>query len=298
MSTDSLWVYLDGEYMKRPEAKISIFDHGLMYGDGVFEGIRAFGGVVFKLDEHITRLFSSAKMIKLQVPASKEDIIVIVLEVLRRCELQDAYIRVVVTRGVGPVGLSYLNCPKPTFMVFAEPIVSTSMLEEKGVSAIVSSIRRDPVDATTHEIKSLNYLNSIMAKTEAIVLGIDEAIMLDTRGFVSEATTTNIFIVKNLEITTPPATAGILHGITRDRVIELARELGYLVTVRDMTIYEVVSADEVFLVGTYAGIIPMVELKRDLIGDGKPGLVTRRLIEVFKKIAREPTEGTVIYTEK
>jgi len=217
-------VYIDGKYYPRSEAKVSVFDHGLLYGDGVFEGIKSYNGVVFKLKEHLDRLYFSAKAIMLDVPLSREDMAKAVLETLRKNNLKDAYVRLVVTRGVGDLGLDPKKCPKPSVFVIAVPLLVLYDEEKrrKGMSMIVASVRRDPVDATTHEIKSLNYLNSILAKIEANNVGADEAIILDTHGLVSEATAENIFIVKNSKIMTPPATSGPLAGITASVVKSIA----------------------------------------------------------------------------
>ncbi len=224
MAQKEALVYIDGKYYPRAEAKVSVFDHGLLYGDGVFEGIKSYNGVVFKLKEHLDRLYFSAKAIMLDVPLSREDMAKAVLETLRKNNLKDAYVRLVVTRGVGDLGLDPKKCPKPSVFVIAVPLLVLYDEEKrrKGMSMIVASVRRDPVDATTHEIKSLNYLNSILAKIEANNVGADEAIILDTHGLVSEATAENIFIVKNSKIMTPPATSGPLAGITASVVKSIA----------------------------------------------------------------------------
>lgn len=292
-----LLIYIDGSYYPKSEAKISVYDHGLLYGDGVFEGIRAYDGVVFKLDEHLDRLYHSAHTIALEIPMSKEEMKKAVLDVLKKNNLRDAYIRLVVTRGVGDLGLDPRKCSKPTVVIITEPLIQLHGEEKKktGVTAIISWVKRDPVDATTHEIKSLNYLNSILAKIEANIAGVDEAICLDKRGFVCEGAAENIFIVKNGEIATPPICTGALAGITRGVVIKLARKLGYSVTERNITPNELFNADEVFFTGTAAEIIPVREINRRVIGDGKPGPVTKRLMEEFNKLIRDPNEGTPIY---
>jgi branched-chain amino acid aminotransferase len=292
-----LLVYIDGSYYPKSEAKISVYDHGLLYGDGVFEGIRAYEGVVFKLDEHLDRLYHSAHTIALEIPMSKEEMKRAVLDALKKNNLRDAYIRLVVTRGVGDLGLDPRKCSKPTVVIITEPLIQLHGEEKKktGVTAIISWVKRDPVDATTHEIKSLNYLNSILAKIEANIAGVDEAICLDKRGFVCEGAAENIFIVKNGEIATPPICTGALAGITRGVVIKLARKLGYSVTERNITPNELFNADEVFFTGTAAEIIPVREINKRVIGDGKPGPVTKRLMEEFNKLIRDPNEGTPIY---
>jgi branched-chain amino acid aminotransferase len=292
-----LLVYIDGSYYPKSEAKISVYDHGLLYGDGVFEGIRAYDGIVFKLDEHLDRLYHSAHTIALEIPMSKEEMKRAVLDALKKNNLRDAYIRLVVTRGVGDLGLDPRKCSKPTVVIITEPLIQLHSEEKKktGVTAIISWVKRDPVDATTHEIKSLNYLNSILAKIEANIAGVDEAICLDKRGFVCEGAAENIFIVKDGKIATPPICTGALAGITRGVVIKLARKLGYSVTERNITPNELFNADEVFFTGTAAEIIPVREINKRVIGDGKPGPITKRLMEEFNNLIRDPNEGTPIY---
>jgi branched-chain amino acid aminotransferase len=291
-----LFVYIDGEYYPKSQAKISVYDHGLLYGDGVFEGIRAYNGVVFKLKEHIDRLYRSAQAIMLQIPVSKEEMIRIVLETLRRNQLKDAYIRLIVTRGVGDLGLDPRKCRRPTIIVITDTIaLHKGEAGEKGITAMITWVRRDPVDATTHEIKSLNYLNSILAKIEANINGVDEAILLDKNGYVCEGTGENIFIVKGGRIYTPPSSTGALPGITAEVVKELAKSLGYEVIEKNITPYELFTAEEVFLTGTAAEIIPVREINKRQIGDGKPGPITKRLMEEFAKLAGDPKHGTPIY---
>ncbi|MGB9740726.1 MAG: branched-chain-amino-acid transaminase [Candidatus Bathyarchaeales archaeon] len=291
-----LLVYIDGEYYPKSKAKISVYDHGLLYGDGVFEGIRAYNGIVFKLKEHIDRLYRSAHTIMLQIPIQKEEMIKIVLETLRRNNLKDAYIRLVVTRGVGDLGLDPRKCQKPTMIVITDKItLLKTEAKEKGITTMISWVKRDPVDATTHEIKSLNYLNSILAKIEANISGVDEAICLDKNGFVCEGVAENIFIVKERRIFTPPSYTGALPGITAEVIMNLARKLGYEVIEKNITPYELFNADEVFFTGTAAEIVPVREINKRTIGDGKPGPVTKKLMEEFAKIVQDPKEGIQIY---
>jgi len=291
-----LFVYIDGEYYPKSQAKISVYDHGLLYGDGVFEGIRAYNGIVFKLKEHIDRLYRSAHTIMLQIPVTKEEMIKIVLETLRKNNLKDAYIRLVVTRGVGDLGLDPTKCPKPSIIVITDTIkLHKTEAKEKGVTAMLSWVKRDPVDATTHEIKSLNYLNSIMAKIEANISGVDEAICLDKNGFVCEGVAENIFIIKNGKIFTPPSYTGALPGITAASVIKLARKLGYEVIEKNITPYELFTAEEIFFTGTAAEIVPVREINKRVIGDGKRGPITKRLMEEFMKLVQDPQEGVPIY---
>ena len=292
-----LQVYVDDKYYPKSEAKVSVFDHGLLYGDGIFEGIRAYSGVVFRLKEHINRLYQSAHMIMLSIPITKEEMIRKTLETLRKNNLSDAYIRLVVTRGVGDLGLNPRKCPKPTIVIIADTIsLHKGDAKENGVTAMISWVKRDPVDATTHEIKSLNYLNSILAKLEANIAGVDEAICLDKNGFICEGVAENIFIVKNGKIYTPPSYTGALPGITALSVQELAKKLGYDVVEKNVTPYELFNADEVFFTGTAAEIVPVREINKRAIDDGKPGPITRRLIDEFSRLVRDPEAGIPIYT--
>lgn len=291
-----LLVYIDGNYYPKSQAKISVYDHGLLYGDGIFEGIRAYNGVVFKLKEHIDRLYRSAHTIMLQIPATKEEMIDIVLVTLRKNNLKDSYIRLVVTRGAGDLGLNPRKCAKPSVIVITDTIaLHKSEAKEKGVTAMLSWVKRDPVDATTHEIKSLNYLNSILAKIEANINDVDEAICLDKNGFICEGVAENIFTVKNGSIFTPPSYTGALPGITAEEVMKLARKLGYEATERNITPYELFNADEVFFTGTAAEIVPVREINKRQIGKGMPGPATKRLMEEFSKLVRSPSEGIPIY---
>lgn len=290
-------VYVDGEWPPKSSARISVFDHGLLYGDGVFEGIRVYEGVIFRFKEHLDRLYNSAKAIRLQIPLPPEEMTRAVVETLKRNELRDAYIRLLVTRGAGDLGVDPRKCLKASVIIICEHLDShlVALAEQKGISVIISSIRRDTVDATSHEIKSLNYLNSVLAKIEAIDAGVEDALMLDRNGFVSEATATNLFIIKDTEISTPPSSAGILPGVTRKRIVKLARELGYTVTEKQLTPYDVTNADEAFLTGTLGEITPIAKVKGIQIGDGKPGQITRRIIDAFVQIRSNPKDGLPIY---
>jgi branched-chain amino acid aminotransferase len=292
-------VYVDGDWVNKSQASVSVYDHGLLYGDGVFEGIRTYDGVIFRFKEHLDRLYNSAKSIKLQIPLSPEEMTKAVVDTLKRNDLKYAYIRLVVTRGVGDLGVDPRKCKTPSVFVITEPVDPTygTVARQKGITAIISSFRRDMVDATTHEIKSLNYLNSVLAKLEATDLGADDALMLDRNGFVSEATTTNLFIVKDGELFTPPTSAGILPGVTRRRVIKFARELGYNMYEKGLTPYEVTNADEAFLTGTLAEIVPLVKVRGIEIGDGKPGPITKRIMEAFVEIRSDPKDGLPVYQE-
>ena len=294
-----LVVYVDGQWHPKSNASISVFDHGMLYGDGVFEGIRVYKGVIFQFKEHLDRLYSSAKSIKLQIPLTPQDMTRAIIETVKRNGLKDAYIRLVVTRGVGDLGVDPRKCRKASVIVITEPVDPAlgMVAKQKGISVIFCSVRRDAVDATTHEIKSLNYLNSVMAKQEALDAGADDALMLDRNGFVSEATTTNLFIVKDGDIITPPSTAGILPGVTRKRIINLARDLGYHVIEKGLTPYDVTNADEAFLTGTLSEIVPVAKIRGIAVGDGKVGPITHEIMEEFVKVRSDPKEGLPLFQE-
>lgn len=289
-------IYINGEFIEKSKAVVSVFDHGLLYGDGVFEGIRVYNGSIFKLVDHVDRLYDSAKSIHLKIPLTKHGLTEAVLETLRRNRLRDAYIRLVVTRGTGDLGVDPSLCKDPTLFIIAEPMASgLGQREPKVVRLIMSSVRRDSVAATSHEIKSLNYLNSILAKVEANQAGVDDAIFLDERGFVSEASVTNVFLVKDRKISTPSSAAGILHGITRARIIALCSDLGLDVKERDVTPFDLVTADEVFLAGTKSEVVAVGTIGGTKIGSGGVGPVTRRLYQEFSRIVQRPEEGTPVY---
>jgi branched-chain amino acid aminotransferase len=284
-------VYIDGKYYPKKEAKISVFDHGFLYGDGVFEGIRAYEGCVFKLNEHINRLYESAKSIELIIPLSKAEFKNAIIETLNRNKLKDAYIRVVVSRGIGTLGLNPTLCPKASIIIIADYLAP--LFEGKNATAIIAFTRRNSVTAINPMIKSLNYLNNILARIEANKAGVNEALMLNQNGTVCEGTGDNIFIVKAGVIITPPPSAAILLGITRQVVIDLAEKEGIKVVERSITVHELYNADESFFTGTAAEIAPLVNVDGKLIGTGKPGPVTTMLIDNFKKIRKC---GTPIYS--
>jgi branched-chain amino acid aminotransferase len=292
-----LLIYIDGVYYPKSQAKISVYDHGLLYGDGVFEGIRAYNGVVFKLKEHIDRLYRSAHAIMLQIPLTKEEMTQAVLGTLRKNKLKDAYIRLVVTRGMGDLGLDPRKCPKPSVIIITDTIsLHASEAKTKGITAMISWVRRNPVDATTHEIKSLNYLNSVLAKIEANVNGVDEAICLDKNGFVSEGVGENLFVVKNGKIITSPSCTGALAGITAQVVIKLAKKLGYDVTETNITPFQLFTANEAFFTGTAAEIVPIIEVNKRKIGNGSLGPMAKKLMAAFQKVVLDPAEGVSIYS--
>jgi branched-chain amino acid aminotransferase len=271
-------IYIDGKFYGERDAKVSVFDHGLLYGDGVFEGIRAYNGRVFKLTEHIERLYASAKAILLAIPLSPDALSRAVVETCRKNKLRDAYIRLVVTRGPGGLGLDPKKCPKASIIIIAGKIqVYPPALYARGLDIVTVPTVRNLHSAVNPAIKSLNYLNNILAKIEANNAGVEEAIMLNAEGYVSECTADNVFIVKRGELHTPPLYAGALYGITRATVMDLAREAGMTVAESNLTRYDVFNADEVFLTGTGAELIPVVKVDARVIGNGKPGPVFRDL---------------------
>ena len=284
-------VYLDGKYVDSTEAKVSVFDHGLLYGDGVFEGIRIYGGNVYRLDEHLERLEMSAKAIMLSVPLERVAMAEAVLETCRRNQLADGYIRLVITRGAGDLGLAPWLCEKPTLFIIASKIsLYPPEYYENGLSIVTVPTRRIAPDALPPTVKSLNYLNNILAKIEARQAGALEAIMLNQQGYVAECTADNIFIIQKGTIITPAASAGALKGITRGSIFDIARELSIPIREADMTRYDVWCADECFLTGTGAEVIPVVKLDGRVIGTGKPGPITASVLKSFRR--RVLVEGT------
>jgi len=285
-------IYIDGKYYEQKDAKISVFDHGLLYGDGIFEGIRAYNGRVFKLTEHIDRLFYSAKAILLKIPLSHGEMVRAVVETCRRNKLRDGYVRLLVTRGAGTLGLNPNRCKNPSIIIIADKIqLYPAELYERGMEIVTVPTTRNLHSALNPAIKSLNYLNNILAKIEANNAGCEEAIMLNAEGFVSECTGDNIVIVKAGQMFTPPLSAGALYGITRGVVMDLAGEAGFNVTEPDLTRYDVFNADECFLTGTGAELIPIVKIDGRIIGAGKPGPITRRLVDKYHaltKLSGEP----------
>ena len=295
MMGNELLVYIDGEYYPKSQAKISVYDHGFLYGDGVFEGIRAYNGVVFKLKEHVDRLFRSAHALTLEIPLSKQEVINAVTETLRKNMMKDSYIRLVVTRGLGDLGLDPRKCPKATIVIITDTInIRAGNAKETGITTMFSWVRRNPVDATTHEIKSLNYLNSVLAKIEANACGVDEAICLENNGYIAEGVGENIFIIKNGEMFTPPTSTGALAGITAEVVTELATKLGIKLAVANLTPFMIFTADEAFFTGTAMEVVPIREVNKRQIGDGKPGPITKKLMTEFHKVIEDPTQGIKI----
>jgi len=293
----SILVYVNGKFYPKEEAKISVFDHGFLYGDGVFEGIRAYDGRVFRLKEHIDRLYNGARAILLNIPMSKEEMMEVVLETLRRNKLSDAYIRLVVSRGEGDLGLDPNKCKNPTVICIADKIILyPEKMYKEGLEIITAATRRNPPEGVNPQMKSLNYLNNIMAKIEANLAGVPEALLLNTQDYVAECTGDNIFIVRDGELWTPPAYMGILVGITRNAIMEIAQKLGIKVHERVFTRYEIFTADECFLSGTAAEAIPVVKVDGRPIGDGKPGPITLKLLAAFKELIKN--EGEKIYPEE
>ncbi len=292
-----LQIYIDGQYYPKSQAKISVYDHGFLYGDGVFEGIRVYNGVVFKLKEHVQRLFDSAHAMMLKIPLSQEQVVQAVVETCRKNNLKDSYVRLIVTRGVGDLGLDPRKCCMATVIVIADHIVlHEGEAKVKGITTLVSWVRRNPVDGSSHEAKSLNYLNSIMAKIEANMSGADEAICLAPNGCVAEGVGENIFLVKNGKISTPPTSTGALEGITAKAVRELAKKLGYEVSEKNLTMFMLFNADELFFTGTAAEIVPIREVNWRTVGSGVAGPVTAKLMAEFKKVTSDPKHGVPIYS--
>ena len=287
-------IYIDGKFYDERNAKISVFDHGLLYGDGVFEGIRAYNGRVFKLKEHIDRLFCSAKAILLQVPMNRAEMMAAIRETCRRNRIRDGYIRLVVTRGVGTLGLNPNRCRNPSVIIIAGKIqLYPPELYQRGMEIITVPTTRNLHSALNPAIKSLNYLNNILAKLEANIAGCEEAIMLNAEGFVAECTGDNVFIVQGKELLTPPLAAGALYGITRRTVLDLATQCGLKVSEPNLTRYDLFNAEECFLTGSAAELMPVVKIDGRLIGTGKPGPVTRTLVSKYRALTK--ASGEPIY---
>jgi branched-chain amino acid aminotransferase len=280
-------IYIDGKFVDKDKAYISVFDHGLLYGDGVFEGIRTYDCLVFRLKEHIDRLYRSAAAIKLKIPMTETEMVDALIATLKANKLRDAYIRLVVTRGYGDLGLDPRKCPKPTVFIITDKIaLYPKEFYRNGLAIITASTRRNNPASLDPRIKSLNYLNNILAKIDAIDAGTQEAIMLTSDGYVAECTGDNIFMVKGGVLFTPPVNIGALEGITRDAVIDAAKKAGICFNEKLLRIEDFYQADEVFLTGTAAEIIPVVKIDKKQIGTGKPGEMTFRLMEGFKEFTK------------
>ncbi len=284
-------IFMNGKMVPENEAVISVFDHGYLYGDGVFEGIRAYNGRVFKLEEHVQRLYESAHSIMLTINYSKEDMIQAVVDTVNANKLRDAYIRLVVSRGAGDLGLDPRKCKESQVVIIADKIVLyPEELYEKGLTVITVATRRNVADALEPKLKSLNYLNNIHAKIEANRAGVLEALMMSSQGYICEGTGDNVFIFRKGKLLTPPPYLGILEGITREAVIELAKDEGIPLEEAPFTRHDVYVSDECFLTGTAAEVIPVIEADMRTIGTGKPGPVTRRLMDRFRILTQN--EGT------
>ncbi|MGM0471724.1 MAG: branched-chain-amino-acid transaminase [Bacillota bacterium] len=289
-------VYLDGEFVNKEDANISVWDHGLLYGDGIFEGIRAYNGRIFRFEEHIDRLYESAKAIMLDIPLSREEMEEAVIETLRVNDLEDGYVRLVITRGRGDLGLDPTFCETPTVIIIASDIeLYPEEFYEDGLEVVTVPTRRNIPEALNPRIKSLNYLNNILAKIEANRAGVLEAVMLNNEGYVAECTGDNIFIIKDDKLITPPVHAGALKGIKREVVLEIAPKLGLETSEELFTRHDLYTADECFLSGTAAEVIPVVKIDGREIADGQPGDYTWDLIERFRE--RANNEGQEIYTD-
>ena len=284
-------IYINGEFFTKENATISVFDHGLLYGDGVFEGIRIYHNKVFRLEQHLKRLFRSAKYINLNIGKSMEEMSGIVVETCRRNGLSDGYIRLVVTRGTGTLGLSPKSCPVATLIAIVDKLsIYPPEQYEKGLAVMTVSTRRNLVDALDPQLKTLNYLNNILASIEASRSGFEEALMLNSEGFVAEASADNIFIIRDKRLLTPPTFVGALPGITREAILEIAPELGLQPVETHLTLSDIYNADECFLTGTAAEVIAVSEVDSRPIGTGKAGPITKQINERFRKLTRD--EGT------
>jgi len=285
-------VFIDGKYFDEKNAKVSVFDHGLLYGDGVFEGIRAYNGRVFKLKEHVDRLYYSAKAILLKIPMSRQAITKAVLDTCRRNKIRNGYIRLVVTRGVGTLGLDPDRCKKGSVIVIAGKIqLYPRELYENGMPLVTVPTTRNFANAINPAIKSLNYLNNILAKIEAKIGGCEEAIMLNPSGNVAECTGDNVFIMVGGKLLTPPLSAGALRGITRGAVIGLAAEMGLEVLEPDLTRYDLYNSDECFITGTAAEIAPVASIDGRVIGKGRPGPITKKFIAAYRALTNNEGEA-------
>ena len=288
-------IYIDGEFYSEANAKVSVFDHGLLYGDGIFEGIRFYNGRVFRLEEHLDRLWDSARSICLKIPMSKREMTTALLETIRQNDLREGYIRLLVTRGVGNLGLNPAQCKKPSVIIITAQIaLYPESVYRNGLTVVTCATRRTNPASLNPAVKSLNYLNNVMARIEANLANADEALMLNDAGNVAECTADNVFIIKRGQIFTPPINAGALRGITRSVVFEIAAELGIKISETEITRHDVFIADECFLTGTAAEVIPVIKVDGREIGNGKPGPIGARMIARFREITRQT--GTPIYS--
>ncbi|MEE8424312.1 MAG: branched-chain-amino-acid transaminase [Elusimicrobiota bacterium] len=290
-------VWIDGKYYEKDDAKVSVFDHGLLYGDGVFEGIRAYGGRVFKLKDHVSRLYNSARAILLDIPVPEEEMSRLICDAVRTNDLKDCYIRVLVTRGKGDLGLDLRKCPKATIVIIADKIqLYPEEVYNRGLRLMVSHLRRMGPEQLSPTIKSLNYLNNILARAESARANCDEAILLNGEGYVAECSGDNIFFIRGGKLFTPPVWVGVLEGVTRNAAMHLGKEkLGLDVVEEVFTVPELYRADEVFVTGTGAEIIGVVSINGRTISNGKPGPLTMKLIAEFRKYVMTPEAGVAVY---
>lgn len=284
----SLKVWIDGKLVDKEDAKVSVYDHGLLYGDGVFEGIRMYAGKLFRVEQHLRRLYDSAKAIRLSIPITQEQFLASIRETVKANDFNDCYIRACVTRGVGSLGIDPNKCKNPSVFIIADSIqVYPKEMYEKGMAVITSSIIRNHPQALSPRIKSLNYLNNILARLEANDAGVAEAIMLNHVGNVAECTADNVFIVRDGQVRTPTIVDGVLEGVTRQTIIDLCGRMNIPCAERSIQAYDLYTADECFLTGTGAEVVPVTKIDGRVIGAGEPGPITRRLIEAFHKYVRE-----------
>lgn len=290
----SQWIFLGGQFVKKEEAVVSVYDHGFLYGDGVFEGIRVYDGNVFKLEAHLKRLYESAQSIMIQIPYTKEEMTQYIVETIRKNQLQTAYIRLVVSRGVGNLGLDPRSCSQPSVIIIAEELsMYPKEFYQRGIKIASVPSRRNRPDVLSPQVKSLNYLNNILVKIEANQAGVEEALMLNDQGYVTEGSADNIFIVKNETIYTPPVYLGALEGVTRNAIIEIAKKKQFELKETPFTRHDVYTADEVFLTGTAVEVIAVIEVDGRKISDGKPGKITNHLLEEFRRLVI--TDGVPCY---
>ncbi|MGG0528347.1 branched-chain-amino-acid transaminase [Bacillus pumilus] len=292
------WIFLNDELVKKEDAKISVYDHGFLYGDGVFEGIRVYNGNIFRMKEHLDRLYDSARSIMLNIPYSLEELTEKMIHTVERNGLKDAYIRLVVSRGAGDLGLDPNNCGRANTVIIVEPLaIFPKHLYETGIDIVTVPTRRNRPDVLSPKVKSLNYLNNILVRIEAHMAGVSEALMLNDQGYVAEGSADNVFIYKKGKLYTPPGYIGALEGITRNAIMEIAEDIGYEVKEEPFTRHDVYTAEEVFLTGTAAEVIAVVKVDGRTIGEGKPGVHTNKLLEQFRKRVVEEGEK-VVFTDE
>jgi len=292
-------VYLDGKFVSEEEAKVSVLDHGFLYGDGVFEGIKAYNGRIFGLDEHVERFYESAQSILLELPISREEMKKAIIETVRRNNLKDAYIRPVASRGKGALGLDPRNCPKATLVIIVDAETrhpedaGGTPVSKKGIKVITTSLRRNAADVLSPRVKSTNYLNNILAKLQANAAGVHDAVFINEQGFACELTGDNLFIVKKSRVITPPVWVGILDGITRRGILRVAHEQGFETAEEPLTMHDLYTSDECFCTATRIEVFPIVWVDGRQIGNGTPGPITNKIIKSFLELAHR--EGTPIY---